>query len=90
MTSQGTAKVVSFLTMSLAVIVVPTFAEVPDGVSPGATGRIAQIEGRCPAFSWSPVPGASQRVLRSRDRSAAGPGRFCQPRCNAATEGRSL
>jgi hypothetical protein len=89
MTSQDTAKVASFLTMSLPVIVVPAYAEIPDGVSPGATDRIAEIEGRRPTFNWSPVPGASQRVSRSRDRSAGGPGRFCQPRCDAATEGGS-
>ena len=89
MTSQVTPNVSSFLTMPLAVIVVSAFAEAPSEASLGATDRIAEIESRCSTFSWSPVPGASQRVLRSRDRSAAGPGRFCQPRRDAATEGRS-
>jgi hypothetical protein len=46
-----------FLTMTL-VIVVPTFAQIPDGVSPGAADRTAEIEGRCPTFIWNPVPGA--------------------------------
>jgi len=89
MTSQVTASGASFQTIPVAVIVVHAFPEVPDGVSPGATDHIAEIEGRCPTFSRSPVLGASQRDLRSRDRSAAGPGSICQPRCDAATKGRS-
>jgi hypothetical protein len=40
------------------VIVVPTFAQVPDGVSPGAVDRIAEIEGRCPTFIWGMSPNA--------------------------------
>jgi len=43
----------------LAIIVVPAFAQIPDGVSPGAADRAAEIEGRCPTFIWSPVPGAA-------------------------------
>jgi hypothetical protein len=44
--------------VALAIIVVPGFAEIPDGVSPGAVDRIAEIEGRCPTFSWGSVAGA--------------------------------
>jgi hypothetical protein len=51
------------LVVALAAIVIPAFAEIPDGVSPGAVDRIAEIEGRCPTFSWSPVPGASFHEL---------------------------
>jgi hypothetical protein len=57
MIRQGRAVVTSFLTMTL-VIVVPAFAQIPDGVSPGAVDQIAEIEGRCPSFSWGVVPGA--------------------------------
>jgi hypothetical protein len=56
------AKVTSFLTMTL-VIVAPVFAQIPDGVSPGAAGRTAEIEGRCPTFIWNSVPGAAFHEL---------------------------
>ncbi len=40
MNRQLEAKLVSFLTVTL-VVVVPAFAQIPDGVSPGAADRIA-------------------------------------------------
>ena len=63
MTSHVTTRVARLLTVILAVIVVPAFAEMPDGVSPGAFDRIAEVEGRCPTFSWSPVPDAASHEL---------------------------
>lgn len=33
-------------------------ASSPVGVSPGAPDRVAQVEGRCPTFTWGAVPGA--------------------------------
>lgn len=62
MKRQGMAKVTGFLTMTL-VIVVPAFAQIPDGVSPGAVDGIAEIEGRCPSFSWGVVPAAENCQL---------------------------
>jgi hypothetical protein len=41
------------------VIVVPAFAQIPNGVSPGAADRTSEIEGRCPTFIWDSVPGAA-------------------------------
>jgi len=58
MTSRTRTAVSSFLTVTLAIIVAPAFAEVPDGVSPGAVDRIAEIEGRCPSFFWGEIPDA--------------------------------
>ena len=63
MKRQLTAKVTSFLTVTLAIIVAPAFAGVPDGVSPGAADRTAEVEGRCPTFIWNPVPGAAFHEL---------------------------
>ena len=51
MNRQVKSRVTIFLTMTL-VIVVPAFAQIPDGVSPGAADRTAEIEGRCPTFIW--------------------------------------
>ena len=62
MNRQVKVKVISSLTMTL-LIVVPAYAQIPDGVSPGAAGRVAEIEGRCPTFIWSPVPGAAFHEL---------------------------
>ena len=48
-----------FLLGILAVIVVVAsgaYAQVPNGVSPGAVDYIAAIEKRCPAFSWGVAP----------------------------------
>lgn len=39
------------------------FAQIPDGVSPGAINRTAEIEGRCPTFIWDSVPGAAFHEL---------------------------
>jgi len=58
MTSRTRKALSSFLTVTLAIIVAPAFAEVPDGVSPGAVDRIAEIEGRCPSFFWGAIPEA--------------------------------
>jgi hypothetical protein len=63
MTSRTRTAVFSFLAVTLAIIVVPAFAQIPDGVSPGAADRAAKIEGRCPTFIWSPVPGAAFHEL---------------------------
>ena len=63
MTSRNRTAVFSFLVVTLAIIVVPAFAQIPDGVSPGAADRIARIEGRCPTFTWSPGPGAAFHEL---------------------------
>ena len=63
MTSRNRTAVFSFLVVTLAIIVVPAFAQIPDGVSPGAADRIAEIEGRCPTFTWSPGPGAAFHEL---------------------------
>ena len=63
MTSRTRTAVSSFLTVTLAIIVAPAFAEIPNGVSPGAVDRIAEIEGRCPTFIWSPIPGAAFHEL---------------------------
>ena len=63
MTSRTRTAVSSFLTVTLAIIVAPAFAEMPDGVSPGAVDRIAEIEGRCPTFIWGSVPGAAFHEL---------------------------
>jgi hypothetical protein len=52
MTRKSQAKVVRLMTVLLAATVVPASAEIPDGVSPGAVDRIAEIEGRCPTFIW--------------------------------------
>ncbi|MDH3814258.1 MAG: hypothetical protein OEV48_07205 [Acidobacteriota bacterium] len=62
MNRQLKAEVTSFLTMAL-VIVVPAFAQIPEGVSPGAVDRTAEIEGRCPTFIWNSVPGAAFHEL---------------------------
>lgn len=62
MNRQVKVKVTTFLTLTL-VIVVPAFPQIPDGVSPGAADRTAEIEGRCPTFTWSPVPGAAFHEL---------------------------
>ena len=62
MNKQLEAKLVGFLTMTL-VVVVPAFAQIPDGVSPGAADRSALIEGRCPTFIWDSVPGAAFHEL---------------------------
>jgi hypothetical protein len=59
---QVKTKLFSFLTMTL-VIVAPAFAQIPDGVSPGAADRSAEIEGRCPTFIWDSVPGAAFHEL---------------------------
>jgi hypothetical protein len=63
MASQVQAKVSRLLAVTLAGVVVPAFAEIPDSVSPGAGEQIAQIEGRCPSFSWGVVPGAEHYQL---------------------------
>ena len=62
MNRQLEARLVGFLTVTL-VVVVPTFAQIPDGVSPGAADRSALIEGRCPTFIWDSVPGAAFHEL---------------------------
>ena len=62
MTSRTWIAVFSFLTMTL-VIVVPAIAQIPDGLSPGAADRTAEIEGRCPTFIWNSVPGAAFHEL---------------------------
>jgi len=75
MNSRVRAQASSFLTVILAVIVVPVFAQIPDGVSPGAVDRIAEIEGRCPTFIWGTSPNAidyelvAYRLPESLDRS---------------------
>ncbi len=43
----------------VVVATVTAAAEGPVGVSPGAADRITEVEGRCPAFIWSGVPGAA-------------------------------
>jgi hypothetical protein len=63
MNSHVKAKVTSILTATLAIVVMPVFAEIPDGVSPGAVDRIAEIERRCPTFIWDSVPGAAFHEL---------------------------
>jgi len=63
MTSRTRTAVSSFLTVTLAIIVAPAFAQIPDGVSPGAADRTAEIEGRCPTFIWNSVPGAAFHEL---------------------------
>ena len=62
MNMQIKSRVTIFLTMTL-VFIVPTFAQIPDGVSPGAADRTAEIEGRCPTFIWDSVPGAAFHEL---------------------------
>jgi len=62
MNRQLEAKLVSFLTVTL-VVVVPAFAQIPDGVSPRAADRTALIQGRCPTFIWDSVPGAAFHEL---------------------------
>jgi len=57
------SKVLKSLVVTLAIIVVPVFAEFPAAVSPGAVDRIAEIEGRCPSFSWGVVPAAEHCQL---------------------------
>ena len=49
------AVVVVLVTVSLGV----SWARGPAGVSPGAVDRVAEIEGRCPTFSWEGDPGAA-------------------------------
>lgn len=38
-------------------------AQIPTAVSPGAVDRLAEIEGRCPTFSWGAVAGALRYEL---------------------------
>jgi hypothetical protein len=52
MTSRTRIAVFSFLAVPLVIIGTSAFAQIPDGVSPGAVDRIAEIEGRCPTFIW--------------------------------------
>ena len=37
--------------------------EVPATVSPGHSGHLVQVEGRCPTFNWGGVPGADSYQL---------------------------
>ena len=77
MNRQIKSRVTIFLTMTL-VFIVPAFAQIPDGVSPGAADRSAQIEGRCPTFIWDSVPGAAFHELVGyrlpEDSNVADPG----------------
>jgi hypothetical protein len=63
MTDQIQATVSRLLAVMAAAAVFPAFAQIPDGVSPGAIDQIAEIEGRCPSFSWGSVPGAEHYQL---------------------------
>jgi hypothetical protein len=63
-----------FLAVALAIVAAPALAQTPEGVSPGAVDRIVEVEGRCPSFYWSGVPGAMAYelvVYRLPEKSAA-------------------
>jgi hypothetical protein len=60
MTSRSRAKVFGFLAAIIVVGAASVLAQTPEGVSPGAVDRIAEVEGRCPSFYWSSVPGAGE------------------------------
>jgi hypothetical protein len=51
------------LAVAIAIAAAPAFAQTPEGVSPGAVDRIVEVEGRCPTFIWSGVPGAAAYEL---------------------------
>ncbi len=55
MSRRPRAKVSGFLTVVIAFGLAPVFAQTPEGVSPGAVDRIAEVEGRCPTFIWGGV-----------------------------------
>jgi len=59
MTSRFRAKVSGFLAVVIVIAAAPTLAQTPEGVSPGAVDRIAEVEGRCPTFIWGSVSGAT-------------------------------
>lgn len=42
---------------------IPTAAQIPETVAPGATQRVAVIEGRCPTFIWAAVRGALEHEV---------------------------
>ncbi len=56
----GLTGVTAFLAIVSTVIPAPTFADTPEGVSPGALDWFSEVEGRCPTFSWGEVPDAEQ------------------------------
>lgn len=63
MSTQKWLKVTSVQAIVFTVLVLPAFAQIPEGVSPGSSDRVAEIEGRCPSFSWGVVPGAERYQL---------------------------
>jgi hypothetical protein len=63
MTKRNRIAVFSFLAVTLEIVVGPAFAQIPEGVSPGAIDRASEIESRCPTFIWNPVQGATFHEL---------------------------
>lgn len=57
------AKVSGFLAVVTVIAAAPALAQTPEGVSPGAVDRIAEVEGRCPNFYWGGVSGAAAYEL---------------------------
>ena len=55
------ARIASLIALGLIITIgaAPALAQTPVGVSPGAPLRITEVEGRCPTFTWSGVPGAA-------------------------------
>ena len=63
MTGRSRTKVSLFLAIAIAIATAPALAQTPEGVSPGAVDRIAEVEGRCPNFYWGGVSGAAAYEL---------------------------
>lgn len=60
----STKRLVAVVALVLvAVLCGDASARAPEGVSPGAIDEIAEIEGRCPSFSWALVPEAEYYQL---------------------------
>ncbi len=57
------AHVVGILVVSIPFTTTPALAQGPEGVSPGETDRVTEVEGRCPSFFWSGIPGATAYEL---------------------------
>ena len=63
MNLRSRANVFGFLAAAIAITAAPSFAQIPEGVSPGAVDRIDAVESRCPSFYWVGVSGAQAYEL---------------------------
>ena len=63
MSSRSIAGLVLVALGSWTMAPLPAGAQIPETVAPGATQRVAVIEGRCPTFIWAAVPGALEHEV---------------------------